>query len=120
MRSFWKKQNNRVKLKEYPVANIMFYVYILKSEKDGNLYIGFTNNLKKRLLKHNSGKVFSTKNRRPLKLIYCEVSLNELDARQREKYFKTGIGKRFIKQRLIHYFKRLAKAEKIFLFATGK
>lgn len=85
----------------------MFYVYILQSSKDGKLYAGFTNDLRKRLLKHNSGKVFSTKSRRPLKLIYCEVCTNEKDAKQREKYFKTGAGKRFIAYRLKHYFKGL-------------
>ncbi len=82
----------------------MFYVYILQSIKDSNLYAGFTADLKKRLIKHNSGKVFSTKTRMPLKLIYYEVCLNEQDAKQREKYFKTGIGKRFAKNRLKHYF----------------
>jgi len=83
----------------------MFYVYILQSLKDGKLYTGFTNNLRKRLIKHNDGKVFSTKSRRPLRYIYTEICLNEDDARQREKYLKTGIGKRFIKQRLYNYFK---------------
>lgn len=82
----------------------MFYVYILQSMKDKQLYIGFTDNLRKRILKHNTGKVFSTKSRRPLKLIYFEVCLNERDAKQRERYFKTGIGKRFIKNRLKNYF----------------
>ena len=82
----------------------MFYVYVLESAKDNEFYIGFTNNLRKRLLKHNSGKIFSTKSRRPLKLIYTEICLNEKDAEQREKYLKTGLGKRFIKQRLKHYF----------------
>ncbi len=83
----------------------MFYVYILKSLKDNELYIGFADNLTRRLLKHNSGKVFSTKSRRPLKLIYVEICLNKYDAKQREKYFKTGVGKKFIKNRLKHYFK---------------
>jgi len=83
----------------------MFYVYILQSLKDGELYIGFTNNIRKRLLKHNLGKVFSTKSRRPMKLIYLEICLNKYDAKQREKYLKTGVGKRFIKSRLKHYFK---------------
>ena len=82
----------------------MFYVYILQSKKDNEVHIGFTNNLEKRILKHNLGKVFSTKARRPLKLIYTEICLNEKDAEQREKYLKTGLGKRFIKQRLKHYF----------------
>jgi len=84
----------------------MFYVYILQSKKDDDLYVGFTNDIKRRLFKHNSGKVFSTKARRPFKLIYAEICLEEKDARQREKYFKTGVGKRFIKQRLTHYFNK--------------
>ena len=84
----------------------MFYVYILQSQKDGELYTGFTDNIRKRLLKHNLGKVFSTKSRRPLKLIYCEVCLNKKDVKQREKYLKTGIGKRFIKYRLKNYFQQ--------------
>ena len=83
----------------------MFYVYILQSAKDNNLYAGFTPDLKRRLVKHTAGRVFSTKSRRPLKLIYCELCLNEKDARQREKYFKTGVGKRFMKQRLGNYLK---------------
>jgi putative endonuclease len=84
----------------------MFFVYILQSKKDKELYIGFTNNLEKRLLKHNLGKVFSTRKRRPLKIIYIEICTEERDARQREKYFKTGVGKRFIKQRLKYYFNK--------------
>ena len=83
----------------------MFYVYVLKSQKDGELYIGFTYDIKKRLLKYNTGKVFSTKSRRPLKPIYLEICINKDDAKQREKYLKTGVGKRFIKNRLKNYFK---------------
>jgi len=83
----------------------MFYVYVLQSMKDYNLYAGFTNDLRKRLVKHNAGKVFSTKSRRPLRCIYTEVCLNDEDAKAREKYLKTGIGKRFLKQRLYHYFR---------------
>ena len=54
-----------------------YYVYILKSEKDGNNYVGYTNDLKKRLKLHNAGKVTSTKNRLPLHMIYFEVCLNQ-------------------------------------------
>ncbi len=59
---------------------------------DKKLYTGFTNNLKNRLDKHNQGKIFFTKSRRPFKLIliYYEAYLSEEDARKREKYFKTG------------------------------
>jgi len=87
----------------------MFYVYVLQSLKDDKFYVGFTDNLQKRILKHNRGKVFSTKPRRLLKLIYFEVCLNKQDAKQREKYLKTGTGKRYIKQRVKHYFKGQSK-----------
>lgn len=66
----------------------MFYLYILKSKKDSNLYIGSTNDLKKRLSMHNDGKVFSTKLRRPFELIYYEAYRAESDARKRESNLK--------------------------------
>lgn len=78
----------------------MHYVYVLMSERDGNFCTGCTSNLKKRLEFHNKGKVKSTKNRRPLKLIYYEASFNQEDALKREKYLKTNYGKRYIKNRL--------------------
>ncbi|MBZ0184235.1 MAG: GIY-YIG nuclease family protein [Melioribacteraceae bacterium] len=80
-----------------------YYIYVLKSEIDGNNYVGYTNDLKERLKKHNEGKVKSTKNRKPLKLIYFEGCLNQQDATKREKYLKTAWGKRYIKSRLANY-----------------
>lgn len=77
-----------------------FYIYVLKSEKDGNNYVGYTSNLRKRLLQHEKGYVKSTKNRQPMKLIYFEGCLNQQDATHREKYLKTAWGKRYIKSRL--------------------
>lgn len=71
--------------------------------KDLNLYVGYTNNLTKRLEEHNKGKVPSTKNRMPLKLIYWEGCLNQQDATRREKYLKTAWGKRYIKNRIKNY-----------------
>jgi putative endonuclease len=65
--------------------------------------VGYTNNLVKRIEEHNKGKVASTKNRVPLKLIYWEGCLNQQDATRREKYLKTSWGKRFIKNRLKSY-----------------
>ncbi len=62
----------------------MFYVYILKSKIDNDNYIGSTNDLRRRLLEHNNGKVISTKNRRPFELRYYESYYNENDARNRE------------------------------------
>ncbi len=78
----------------------MYYTYVLKSEKDGKLYTGFTNDLRKRFTEHNAGKVMSTKHRGPFEVIYYEACLNEQDATAREKYLKTGMGKRFLKNRL--------------------
>lgn len=66
----------------------MFYLYILKSQKDQNLYIGSTNDLRKRLALHNQGQVFSTKSRCPFELIYYEAYRAETDARKREKNLK--------------------------------
>jgi len=66
----------------------MYSLYILKSKKDNNLYIGSTNNLKKRLEMHNKGKIFSTRNRAPFELIYCELYKSESDTRKREKNLK--------------------------------
>lgn len=78
----------------------MHYVYILFSEKDKQLYTGFTPNLKSRFKAHSNGFVKATKYRRPLKLIYYEAYSNELDARRREKYLKGGNGKDTLKIQL--------------------
>ena len=85
----------------------MHYVYTLLSEKDGYFYAGSTNDLKRRFEEHNTGGVNSTKNRIPLKLIYYEACINEEDARQRERYLKTGMGKRYLKNRLKKYLENL-------------
>ena len=79
------------------------YVYILRSEKDKLLYVGYTKDIENRIVYHNTGKVSSTKNRQPLTLIYYEVCLNQQDATHREKYLKTSWGKRYIKARLKNY-----------------
>jgi putative endonuclease len=82
----------------------MFYTYVLQSEKDGNLYVGFSKDLKLRFEQHASGRVESTRDRRPLKLIYYEATLVRDDAIRREKYLKTHYGKMFLKKRLKSYF----------------
>ena len=82
----------------------MYYTYVLLSKKDRKYYTGYSKNLKLRFKQHQDGKVTSTKNRRPLKLIYYEACLNQSDALNREKYFKTHYGKMFIKKRLKSYF----------------
>lgn len=63
-----------------------YFVYLLRSEKDKNLYTGYTSDIKKRVKEHNDGKVTSTKHRVPLRLIYFEASQNKYDAIHREKY----------------------------------
>jgi len=78
-------------------------VYVLKSKVDGNYYVGFTSNLKARIEQHNKGLVNSTKNRRPLAIVYYEVCFNQKDATHREKYLKTSYGKRYIKNRIKHF-----------------
>ena len=82
----------------------MFYVYLLKSLKDDKWYTGYTNNLQKRILEHNNKKNFSTQSRGPFRLIYFEGCINEKDAKAREKYLKTGMGKRYLKNRLKFFF----------------
>lgn len=78
----------------------MYYTYVIQSDKDALFYTGFTRDLQNRLEEHNTGKVASTKNRRPFRVIYFEACLNEQDATAREKYLKTGMGKRYLKNRL--------------------
>ena len=85
----------------------MFYTYVLLSEKDGRFYIGFTNDLKKRIDEHKKGLVVSTANRQPLKLVYYEACLNDYDAIKREKYFKSGFGRRFSRNRIEAYLKEI-------------
>jgi len=84
---------------------MMYYTYVLLSESDMNFYIGFTKDLKRRLNEHKKGLVTSTENRFPLKLVYYEACLNEYDAIKREKYFKSGFGRRFLRNRLEAFFK---------------
>ena len=87
---------------------VMFYTYVLRSRKDDKLYTGFTKDLKRRVEEHNQGLVSSTRNRRPLHLIYYEACLNETDAIKREKYFKSGFGRRFINNRIENYINEVA------------
>jgi putative endonuclease len=80
----------------------MFYVYVLKSKKDDDLYIGSTNDLRSRIILHNEGKVRSTKSRAPFELRYYEAYFNEDDARRREVSLKKdGRAKSILKSRIL-------------------
>lgn len=81
----------------------MYSTYVLISEKDNKFYIGYTNDLKRRLLQHNLGRNEATRCGQPLKLVYCEICIHKMDAIKREKYFKTGFGRRFLNNRLKNY-----------------
>ena len=81
----------------------VYYTYVLQSMKDMNFYTGFTKDLKLRFEQHSKGLVESTKDRRPLKLIYYEACLGDKDATKREKYLKTYHGKMFLRGRLKSY-----------------
>jgi len=84
----------------------MFYVYVLKSKKDKKCYFGSTINLKQRLKLHNDGRIFSTKYRRPLTLVYYEAYLSEKDARRREQMLKN------YGQGITNIYKRIANSLK--------
>ena len=70
----------------------MYYVYILKSNKDDKLYIGYTNDLKRRLIQHNTSSSKATRSRLPLKLVYYEAYFSEKDAKDREFKLKRFAG----------------------------
>ena len=84
----------------------MFYVYVLRSEADSGFYIGYTNNLRIRLKEHRAGKSFATAHRSPWTLVYYEAYIEQADALGRERYLKSGAGRRFLKAQLRHYLAR--------------
>lgn len=85
----------------------MHYVYILKSTKSKQWYTGCTHDLQKRFNLHNKGRTASTKEYAPFILIYYEACMNQQDAYAREKYLKSGMGKRYLQNRLKRFLKSL-------------
>jgi putative endonuclease len=83
----------------------MYYVYVIESQKNGDLYKGFTTDINKRIKEHNAGVTESTKNFRPWRLVYCEIFLNKKDSMEREKYLKSGWGREYLKKSLKNYWK---------------
>ena len=76
------------------------YVYVLRSKKDGKWYTGCTSDLRKRFEQHRDGKSTATKGRGPFEVIYYEAARDKDDAFNRERYLKTGMGKRYLRNRL--------------------
>ena len=89
---------------ENSTAIMFYYVYVLQSMQNNNLYIGYTFDLQKRLQEHNRGFNFSTKSYKPWQLVHYEAYRNENDAKRREKYLKTSQGARLLKRMLKEYF----------------
>ena len=85
----------------------MWYVYILESKKNKNLYKGITDNLRRRMDEHNSGKGGGyTRKNRPYKLIFYEAYIEKADALKAEKFFKSGYGREVLKDKLSHYLSK--------------
>ncbi|MBX2992724.1 MAG: GIY-YIG nuclease family protein [Bacteroidetes bacterium] len=76
----------------------MFYVYVLRSLRDGKHYTGSTVNITKRLGEHNAGKTESTRRRRPFVLVYHEEYLTREEAERRERFLKSGKGRQELKE----------------------
>jgi putative endonuclease len=85
------------------IMNQFCYVYVLRSQLDGQMYVGLARDLRERFQEHQAGQVPSTRARRPLELIYYEACRNIHDAARREKHLKTAWGKRYIKTRVREY-----------------
>ncbi|KKP80154.1 MAG: excinuclease ABC subunit C [Candidatus Moranbacteria bacterium RIFOXYA12_FULL_35_19] len=78
----------------------MYYVYVLQSKKDKNIYIGYSTDLRKRFEDHNKGTVKSTKSRVPFILVYYEAYKDKKDATEREYFLKTHQQRDLLKERL--------------------
>ena len=79
----------------------MFYVYIIRSAKNGRYYVGSTNNLERRLIEHNSGRMKSTKGYIPFELVYKEFFSDRILAVRRERYIKSQKSKLFIENLIV-------------------
>ncbi|MBU1102612.1 GIY-YIG nuclease family protein [Patescibacteria group bacterium] len=87
----------------------MYQVYILQSQKDKRTYVGFSEDAEGRLKEHNIGKVKATKNRRPLVILMMEECKTLAEAKIRELYWKSGGGRRKIKDYFIKGFPPIQK-----------
>lgn len=96
----WRKPPGAAKLADLVAfgdrTNSMVIVYVIRGTTCKSRYVGITKNLKERLERHNSSRNKSTKNRGPFKLIYSEDFSDYVEARKREKFFKSGAGRKFL------------------------
>ena len=83
----------------------MYYVYVIQSRKDNKFYTGYTNNLKRRIDEHSRKTQFSTSHRGSFKLVYYKVCRVKDDAKARERYLKSGWGKKYLRNRIKYYLK---------------
>ena len=79
------------------IYSAMYSIYVIQSRIDKRIYVGLSANVEKRVEDHNSGRVFSTKGYRPWILVYTEKVGSRKEARERERFFKSGCGKEYIK-----------------------
>jgi putative endonuclease len=82
----------------------MYYVYVLRSRKDGKLRIGHTGDLQRRIALHNNNEGVPGKYRVPFEVVYYEACTDKRDALKREHYLRGAYGQRFLQNRLSNYF----------------
>ena len=82
----------------------MFYVYVLQSAGDVGLYIGYSANLRRRLVEHKTGMSTATAHRGPWTLFYYEAYVQEADALGREEFLKSGAGRRLLQKQCRAHF----------------
>lgn len=105
-KTFFGAKNTLIDSGYFYIMNIMkYFVYVLENQTDRSWYVGFTVNLKERIVQHNrhTGGEYTKKKNGNWKLIYCEIYLDKKDAVRREKFLKGGSGKAFLKKQLSYY-----------------
>jgi putative endonuclease len=87
----------------------MHYTYVLLSDQSGRFYTGYTADLRQRLREHHRGRVRWTASRQPVRLVYYEACLSPDDALRRERFLKSGTGKRYLRSRLAAFLSPLGR-----------
>ena len=79
----------------------MFYTYVIYSTSKKYIYVGITSNFERRFSEHQKGENKTTKPYRPFDVLLVEEFSTRIEARQREKHLKSGIGKEYLKMLLL-------------------